>query len=207
MWLDRSVMFPTLHATIRDILNYDEQTRAQFVLEPLAFPILISDFQTFGKRFIEQVSYLTRTFAFYIDKEYRKILNEVELGPSLNSYSEPTNHFLISAAGTSPPLPSCTSQQSRHTDVQHGDGGQQQFTCWCSSCTPCPPRPDCVVSQVSTNATTLTFYSKNQVVTSEASSQQRVFQPSSVLSVPNLCIQYQPQDCTGGFRGVGGGRF
>ena len=38
MWLNRSVMFPTLHATIRSVLSSDEQTRAQFVLEPFAFP-------------------------------------------------------------------------------------------------------------------------------------------------------------------------
>ena len=178
-------------------------------MEPFAFPDLVTDFQSFGDRFIKQVSYLTRTFAFYIDREYKRILKEVELGPSFDSDINPTNNFLISAAGPCPPLPGCTTQacarqqpQSRNNGVQHGDGSQQQSTCWCSSCTPCPPHPDCVVSQVPTTAPTT--YSNNQVVTREASSQGCIFQLSSELSLPNFGSQYQPQDCIGGFRGGGG---
>ena len=72
MWLERSVMFPTLHSTIRDVLTSNEATKVQFILEPLAFPQLANCFQIHGQRFIEQLSYLTRTFAFYIHREYQK---------------------------------------------------------------------------------------------------------------------------------------
>ena len=38
MWLERSVMFPTLHSTIRDVLDSTILTKVPFILEPLAFP-------------------------------------------------------------------------------------------------------------------------------------------------------------------------
>ena len=72
MWLERSVMFPALHSTIRDVLDSNEATKVQFILEPLAFPLLFHCFKIHGQRFIEQLSYLIRTFAFSIDKEYKK---------------------------------------------------------------------------------------------------------------------------------------
>ena len=74
MWLERSVMFPTLHSIIRDVLASNEAAKVQFILEPLAFPQLANCYQLHGQRFIEQLSYLTRTFAFYIHREYQKIL-------------------------------------------------------------------------------------------------------------------------------------
>ena len=73
MWLQRSVMFPCLHSTIRGVLDSDESIKTQFILEPLAFPQIALDYENHGKRFIEQLSYLTRTFAFYMDREYKKI--------------------------------------------------------------------------------------------------------------------------------------
>ena len=74
MWLERSVMFPTLHSTIRDVLESDDLVKVQFIIEPLAFHQLSNCFQLYGQRFIEQLSYLTRTFAFYMDKEYQAML-------------------------------------------------------------------------------------------------------------------------------------
>ena len=38
MWFERSVMFPTLHSIIRDVLATNEAAKVQFILEPLAFP-------------------------------------------------------------------------------------------------------------------------------------------------------------------------
>ena len=74
MWLQRTVMFPSLHSTIRAVLDSDEWTKTQFILEPLAFPQIALDLNNHGKRYIDQLSYLTRTFTFYIDKEYREIV-------------------------------------------------------------------------------------------------------------------------------------
>ena len=75
MWLERSVMFPTLHAIIRAILKSPANIIAQFVLEPLAFQLILSDFQTLGDQFAQQLAYMTRTFAFYIHREHQNFLN------------------------------------------------------------------------------------------------------------------------------------
>ena len=68
MWLERSVMFPTLHATIRAVLVSDPTDIVQFVLEPLALPSILEDAMTHGINFMEQLSYMTRTFAFYMQR-------------------------------------------------------------------------------------------------------------------------------------------
>ena len=74
-------MYPTLHATIRAILVSPAPTIAQFILEPLAFQLILSDFITLGHQFAQQLAYLTRTFAFYIHREHQKLLK---------SYNNPT---------------------------------------------------------------------------------------------------------------------
>ena len=67
MWLDRSVMFPTLHATVRAVLaSADHNVITQFILEPLAFALISADFKTHGEHFAQQLSYMTRTFVFDI---------------------------------------------------------------------------------------------------------------------------------------------
>ena len=74
MMLEKSVMFPPLHSTIREVLESSEEQRVQFILEPLSFPVLNHFAKIHGARFIAQLSYITRTFAFYIDRNYRQIL-------------------------------------------------------------------------------------------------------------------------------------
>ena len=103
MWLQRSVMFPSLHSTIRGVLDSDVSTITQFILEPLAFPQIALDFKNHGKRFIDQLSYLTRTFAFYIDREYKII---VQASPTQQQpvFSPYTNS--LSVAVTRPDHPS-----------------------------------------------------------------------------------------------------
>ena len=130
MWLKRSVMFPTLHSTIRDVLGSDDLVKVQFIIEPLAFHQLSNCFQLHGQRFIEQLSYLTRTFAFYMHREYQAILKL-----ATSSLSEPvadhtcndipTNMFSVSADPSHLPLPNHTSQydtsqQPLQSDVQTG---------------------------------------------------------------------------------------
>ena len=74
MWLERTVQFPSLHSLILSVLKSPESVKVQFILEPMAFPLIIFLFQQHGHPIIEQVSYITRTFAFYIHKEKQKIL-------------------------------------------------------------------------------------------------------------------------------------
>ena len=151
MFLEKSVMFPSLHSTIRTILASDESVIAQFILEPLSFPELLSCFHTHGNRFIEQLCYLTRTFAFYIDKEYRKIVNQSELIPpfrsNVNNQPDPTNPVLVSVTGSSQPqhsdelsgaypvvqtsltTPAHTNLQSYQPDVQSMSCQYQLISC------------------------------------------------------------------------------
>ena len=42
MWLERSVMFPPMHSTIRNVLKSDASIITQFILEPLYFPEFLS---------------------------------------------------------------------------------------------------------------------------------------------------------------------
>ena len=125
MWLERSVMFPTLHSTIRDVLSSNEATKVQFIIEPLAFPQLTNCYKIHGQRFIEQLSYLTRTFAFYIHREYHKIIKLAKIKPhQTESLSDLTNPTSITAFPDSlPPLPhtshEVTQQLSSAEHVQY----------------------------------------------------------------------------------------
>ena len=130
MWLERSVMFPALHSTIRDVLDSNEATKVQFILEPLALPLLFQCFKIHGQRFIEQLSYLTRTFAFSVDKEYRKIVKLAKESPPLSqpAYNVVNSNLIsVSAAQCSPPslarpdLPS----QGRLQCAEHCEPGLQ----------------------------------------------------------------------------------
>ena len=111
MWLERSVMYPPLHSTIRDILASSEHEKVQFILEPLAFTSLASSFKRHGTRFIQQLAYLTRTFAFYMDKEYKKITKNFELHPqtSLNNHLTNTDNISVAATDDHPAMPTSGS--------------------------------------------------------------------------------------------------
>ena len=107
MWLERTVMFPALHSIIRDVLGSDENLKVQFILEPLAFPLLLNCFKFYGQRFIDQLSYITRTFVFYIDREYQNItkLPKNDFPPPNDYNSIPTNpvSFPVILRSTPPP--------------------------------------------------------------------------------------------------------
>ena len=81
MWLENSVMYPALHSTIRDVLESDVETKVQFILEPLAFTQVAASAKMHGARFIQQLAYLTRTFAFYMHREYDKHKNSLKNNP------------------------------------------------------------------------------------------------------------------------------
>ena len=98
MWLERTVMFPTLHAIIRNILDSDDKDCiVQFILEPLVFPPILENFRSHGVNFRHQLSYLTRTFAFYIHREYEKLVEPTILPPPLRDNIFP-NSCSVSAS-------------------------------------------------------------------------------------------------------------
>ena len=117
----------------------------QFVLEPLAFTI-IKDLSKFhGCAFLEQISYITRTFAFSMHQEYKKILEKIKDNPMLDTlYS---NTLLISAhpnkshcedpmrlsqALPSQTRPDLSCQQTDHVlglQAGHCQPGLQQLVC------------------------------------------------------------------------------
>ena len=80
-------MYPTLHTIIREVLKANEETKVQFILEPLAFTHINDLVKTHGCAFLEQVAYLTRTFAFYMHQEYKKILKMLKDNPQLDTYT------------------------------------------------------------------------------------------------------------------------
>ena len=133
MWLEKSVMYPALHATIRNVLESDDETtKVQFILEPLAFPQVAASAQMHGMRFIEQLAYLTRTFAFYMHREYNEIKNSLknnsppppaeypDINPSLIS-ADPdyqTQPTTSSTCGVDCPAEMTSPQSSYHHIMQ-----------------------------------------------------------------------------------------
>ena len=113
MWLDKSVMFPTLHSTIRQVIASTPNTIVQFVLEPLAFPPILADFTSHGEQFSLQLSFLTRTFAFHMHNQYKKNLKAYN--DQTNTHTNPVH---LSASDDQMLPTSCTSQ-SRCTVEPH----------------------------------------------------------------------------------------
>ena len=116
MWLEHTVMFPTLHSTIRAVLDSEDNANiVQFVLEPLAFPAVLDNFRSHGNHFAHQLSFLTRTFAFYMHREYSKIVEyEIPHLPPQNEYNICVNTYSVSAARCDAPYysrPVTTSTQ------------------------------------------------------------------------------------------------
>jgi hypothetical protein len=56
MWLEKSVMFPTLHSIIREVLKSNENFKVQFIIEPLAFPQLATMSKLHGLLYSQRIS-------------------------------------------------------------------------------------------------------------------------------------------------------
>ena len=70
MWQSKTVMFPTLHAIVRTVLESDEEAKATFFLEPMTDGWVLEDSQKYGIHFVETIAYLTRSFLFHMNREY-----------------------------------------------------------------------------------------------------------------------------------------
>ena len=77
MFLERTVMFPSLHHCIRNISNANEEIQTQFFLEPLAFQVVKDEAFRTGQQYIRTLSYITRTFVFRIHREYLKHIKDL----------------------------------------------------------------------------------------------------------------------------------
>ena len=73
MCLKHTVMFPVLHQTVKDVLNCNEETKVQFFLEPMSFHAVKSAALTYGPQFLQTTCYITRTFVFWMNREYKKL--------------------------------------------------------------------------------------------------------------------------------------
>ena len=51
MWLSKTVMFPTLHAIVRTVLESDEEAKATFFLEPMTDGWVLEDSKKYGIHF------------------------------------------------------------------------------------------------------------------------------------------------------------
>ena len=91
-------MFPGLHQLIRDILVSDPTDVVQFVLEPLAYPSILADFQTHGEHFRHLLSYLTRTFAFSLHRQYQKLITP-PVQTALSSIEKHTKTYVSGTEG------------------------------------------------------------------------------------------------------------
>ena len=58
MCLERTVMFPSLHHCVRNILNANEEIQTQFFLEPLAFQVVKDEALRTGQQYIRTLSYI-----------------------------------------------------------------------------------------------------------------------------------------------------
>ena len=103
-------MYPSLHIMIREVLKAHEEVKAQFILEPLAFTHINELSKTQGNAFLEQISYLTKTFAFYMHQEYKNILTILKDNPQVD-----TNTLLLSAQ---PKLSLCGDAHSHQQQHQ-----------------------------------------------------------------------------------------
>ena len=55
MWLEKSVQFPQLHSFLRQIFNLAPSVQTQFIIEPLAFPPIVSLLQLHGQPLMNQL--------------------------------------------------------------------------------------------------------------------------------------------------------
>ena len=77
--LTKSLKFPSLNETFHQVIgSNDENLITQLILEPLAFPLIRRDFYEIGEPYQHHVAYLTRTFAYNINKEYVDLLRVIK---------------------------------------------------------------------------------------------------------------------------------
>jgi hypothetical protein len=138
MWLEKSVMFPVLHSTIREVLVSVEELKVQFIMEPLAFPQLLSAYKLHGQVFINQLSYLTRTYAFNIHREYQKLIDlPIDDNHPSNQIPDISNSLYFPADPLSQEDPTRLCQTNVHS--KDCNGSPSRPTTYHNTQKPCSP--------------------------------------------------------------------
>ena len=208
-------MYPALHSTIRDVLESDDATKVQFIMEPLAFQTVAASAKMHGNRFIDQLAYITRTFAFYMHREYMRITNfglsDPPTIPRLLTNSTNPALFSVCCYDSTPAsmcttsTVSCSVQPQNHYNAQYG-----QFNVVFSK--PSVIGPSMVGLVTSSAATSPDVSNFNECINitkpnPEVMCNARLKGVSAVIPVQKeVCdtstqYQYQYQDCPVGFRG------
>ena len=73
VWMKKSALCPPLATFLLNLWGNEPEVFMQFILEPSVFPKVASLCHTYGIKVYSDVLYLTRTYAFYLDK-YNKEL-------------------------------------------------------------------------------------------------------------------------------------
>ena len=76
MWLTRTESYPALQSLIRSLLCLPSLQRTQFILDPSTNPDVIRLVQEYGRDVLDQILYLTRTYAFSIHRERKIFLGQ-----------------------------------------------------------------------------------------------------------------------------------
>ena len=211
-------MFPTLHASIKTILeSADPATITQFVLEPLAFPQLLANLRSHGEQYAHQLSFLTRTFAFYIHREYQMLLKRINDPTQLVTLQcDDPNAFPVSVASceSTPhtlPAPARGHQYAvTRTQPEQYDTGHSSSVCDPISTTHAIVRNDLFLGQVASTAPVQNSTSEPNIVPAEMVGARHSDVTSEILHLLAKRDQHEPVilvplDELGHGGGVGGG--
>ena len=76
VWIQKTKTCPPLACFLASIWDAPPETFVQFLLEPSIFPEVAQLCEIFGIGVFRQILYLTRSYAFYIDRVNRRLRNK-----------------------------------------------------------------------------------------------------------------------------------
>ena len=94
MWSEKSSQFPVFHQFVTLVLGSTSTVQLQFVLEPKAFPLIVTLFQEIGQPIIDTVYYLIRTYVFYIHRDKQTSLGRWTSSGVVSSKTIPSNNYV-----------------------------------------------------------------------------------------------------------------
>lgn len=103
MWLARTENIPQLHGLVCHVLASSVSTQVQFILDPMAFPEIVSLAQVHGSPLLELVFFMTRTYAYSIHRQKMILIGKWPSGrdiPKLDPKSKiyKINQFSLSGS-------------------------------------------------------------------------------------------------------------
>ena len=73
IWTQKSASCPPLLLFLENVWHAEPEVFLKFILEPSVFPEVARLCQLFGMKVYSVISYLTRTYAFYLDRFNRQL--------------------------------------------------------------------------------------------------------------------------------------